>query len=137
MEGEQTGYVWGVVDFIPDTDFPDIRNKCNIHSNNGACMIVPREDDKVRLYIQLDSKNATDPSNTRVDKSQMGPHQLFDVGAYFFGNLQESGSHPFYSWNRWHGKHFIPTPFKLQNFLIGGLFILVCRQITQVYFCGL
>ena len=90
MEGEQTEYVWGVIDFTPDTDFPDIRNKCVIHSNNGTCMIIPREGDKVRLYIQLDSKNGTDSDNStmkRVDKSQTSPHQLFDVCiicAFFF-----------------------------------------------------
>jgi phenol 2-monooxygenase len=80
MEGEQTEYVWGVIDFTPDTDFPDIRNKCVIHSNNGTCMVIPREGDKVRLYIQLDSKNDADTSTMkRVDKSQMNPYQLFDV----------------------------------------------------------
>ena len=83
MEGEQTEYVWGVIDFTPDTDFPDIRNKCVIHSNNGTCMIIPREDDKVRLYIQLDSKNAANPSTIRVDKSQMSPLQLLDVCTCF------------------------------------------------------
>ena len=91
MEGEQTEYVWGVIDFTPDTDFPDIRNKCVIHSNNGTCMVIPREGDKVRLYIQLDSKNGgADPSAMkRVDKSQMSPHQLLDVctiSAQFFRN---------------------------------------------------
>jgi len=54
MEGEQTDYVWGVTDLIPDTDFPDIRNKCIIHLNRETCMIIPREGNKVRLYsIQL------------------------------------------------------------------------------------
>lgn len=58
MEGESTGghivsdtltsstpisdYVWGVVDTIPETDFPDIRNRCAIHSRNGSCMVIPR-----------------------------------------------------------------------------------------------
>src|SRR5271168_4159583 len=87
MEGEQTEYIWGVIDFTPDTDFPDIRSRCAIHSNNGSCMVIPREGDKVRLYIQLDSKDA---STMRVDKSQMGPHQLFEVCAcflFFIGSL--------------------------------------------------
>ena len=39
---------------VPDTDFPDIRCKCAIHSNNGSCMIVPREGDKVRLSSNAD-----------------------------------------------------------------------------------
>ena len=83
MEGEQTEYVWGVIDFTPDTDFPDIRNKCVIHSNNGTCMIIPREDDKVRLYIQLDKKNVANTSDNRVDKSQMSALQLFDVSTFY------------------------------------------------------
>ena len=96
MEGEQTEYVWGVIDFTPDTDFPDIRNKCVIHSNNGTCMVIPREGDKVRLYIQLDSKNGADTSTMkRVDKSQTNPHQLFDVCTFFFRNPQELEYHLF------------------------------------------
>ena len=89
MEGEQTEYVWGVIDFTPDTDFPDIRNKCVVHSNSGARMIIPREGDKVRLYIQLDSKNGADTSSTtkRVDKTQTSPHQLFDVCIRLFQEL--------------------------------------------------
>ncbi|KAE9394654.1 hypothetical protein BT96DRAFT_923415, partial [Gymnopus androsaceus JB14] len=78
MEGEQSQYVWGVVDLVPDTDFPDIRNKCAIHSNNGSCMIIPREEDKVRLYIQLDGKDVIDHTG-RVDKSKVGPEQILDV----------------------------------------------------------
>ena len=87
MEGEQTEYVWGVVDFTPDTDFPDMRSKCIIHSNNGTCMVIPREGDTVRLYIQLESKDAT---NAATIKSQMGPHQLLEVCARLFLLLQES-----------------------------------------------
>ena len=36
-----------------ETNFPDIRSKCLIHSGHGICGIVPREDDMVRMYIQL------------------------------------------------------------------------------------
>lgn len=79
MEGEQTEFMWGVVDMIPETDFPDIRNRCAIHSNNGSCMIIPREGDKVRLYIQLGNKAAVDSTSGRVDKNKMGPHKLLDV----------------------------------------------------------
>ncbi|KAG6902556.1 hypothetical protein C0995_014945 [Termitomyces sp. Mi166 len=79
MEGEQTDYVWGVVDMVPDTDFPDIRNRCAVHSNHGSCMWIPREDDKVRLYIQLESQEAVDATSGRVDKDRMGPEKLLDV----------------------------------------------------------
>ncbi|KAI0923489.1 hypothetical protein AcV5_009018 [Taiwanofungus camphoratus] len=79
MEGEQTDYIWGVLDLIPDTDFPDIRNRCAIHSHNGSCMIIPREGDKVRLYIQLADKDVVDASTGRVDKSKMGPQKMLEV----------------------------------------------------------
>ena len=49
LEGEQTDYIWGVVDMVPDTDFPDIRNLTAVHSNNGSCMVIPREGDLVRM----------------------------------------------------------------------------------------
>ena len=101
MEGEQTGvsewphrpfllidpsppltadFVWGVVDMVPTTDFPDIRNKSAIHSHNGSCMVIPREEDRVRLYIQLADVDVRDPVTGRVDKERMGPDKLLEVG---------------------------------------------------------
>lgn len=54
LEGDSTDYIWGVLDIIPITDFPDIRQRCAIHSaNHGSVMIIPREKKLVRLYIQL------------------------------------------------------------------------------------
>ena len=97
MEGEHTGEhftsnitrpvliplskddIWGVVDILPETDFPDIRNRSAIHSHSGACMIIPREDDLVRLYIQLSEKEVLDPCTGRVDRSKMGPQKLLEV----------------------------------------------------------
>ncbi|KAJ3560843.1 hypothetical protein NP233_g10569 [Leucocoprinus birnbaumii] len=80
MEGEQTDYIWGVVDLIPETNFPDIRNKSAIHSENGSCMIIPREGDGVRLYIQLSEKDgAVDLATGRVDKSRIGPRKILEV----------------------------------------------------------
>ncbi|KAI1353211.1 FAD binding domain-containing protein [Xylaria sp. FL0043] len=52
-------HVWGVMDGVVKTDFPDIRMKCTIHSEHGSIMVIPRENDMVRLYIQLAS--STDP----------------------------------------------------------------------------
>lgn len=85
MEGEQTDYIWGVVDLVPETDFPDMRAKTAIHSENGSCMIIPREGDEVRLYIQLSDKDAIDSSTGRVDKSRIGPHKLLEASAHYPG----------------------------------------------------
>jgi hypothetical protein len=45
--------VWGVIDFVPRTNFPDIRNRSIIISNQGTRMLIPREGNKVRVYIQV------------------------------------------------------------------------------------
>ncbi|EKM60807.1 uncharacterized protein PHACADRAFT_246963 [Phanerochaete carnosa HHB-10118-sp] len=85
MVGEQTNFVWGVVDIIPDTDFPDIRNRCAIHSHNGSCMVVPREGNKVRLYVQLTGEtSAVDRETGRVDRSRIGPQELMQVAKKTF-----------------------------------------------------
>uniref|UniRef100_A0A0W0G6V4 Phenol 2-monooxygenase n=1 Tax=Moniliophthora roreri TaxID=221103 RepID=A0A0W0G6V4_MONRR len=84
MEGEHTDYIWGVIDMVPDTDFPDVRNKTAVHSNNGSCMIIPREEDKIRVYIQLEECDAVDSASKRVDKSKMGPERLLEVAQKSF-----------------------------------------------------
>ncbi|KAG5952255.1 hypothetical protein E4U53_001332 [Claviceps sorghi] len=52
-------HVWAVMDGVVKTDFPDIRMKCTIHSQHGSLMVIPREDNMVRLYIQIPSSDAT------------------------------------------------------------------------------
>ncbi|KIK81429.1 hypothetical protein PAXRUDRAFT_15250 [Paxillus rubicundulus Ve08.2h10] len=84
MEGEHTDSIWGVIDVKPDTDLPDIRKLTKIQSINGTCMIIPREDDIVRLYIQLSGGDIIDPSTGRVDKSRTSPEKLFEVARKMF-----------------------------------------------------
>ncbi|TFK53739.1 hypothetical protein OE88DRAFT_1790612 [Heliocybe sulcata] len=82
MEGDQTKYVWGVLDMVPDTDFPDIRNRTAIHSHNGSCMVIPRERDIIRIYIQLteeDIKRVTNPETGRAEMKFCNPDILLDV----------------------------------------------------------
>jgi phenol 2-monooxygenase (NADPH) len=87
MEGEQSKYAWGVIDILPDSDFPDIRNKTVVHSNSGSCMIIPREGDKIRVYIQLEDEliaKAITSDTRRVDKTKLTPEQLLDVAKKIF-----------------------------------------------------
>ncbi|KAG6011079.1 hypothetical protein E4U21_000110 [Claviceps maximensis] len=51
-------HFWGVLDGVVKTDFPDIKMKCTIHSQHGSIMVIPREDNMVRLYIQIASSTA-------------------------------------------------------------------------------
>ncbi|KAK6199079.1 Polynucleotide 5'-hydroxyl-kinase grc3 [Pestalotiopsis sp. IQ-011] len=77
MQGEMTDFIWGVLDIVPITDFPDIRNRCMIHSaSNGSLMIIPRENKLVRLYIQLSEVSI---SQGRFDRSKITPDFIFEA----------------------------------------------------------
>lgn len=54
LEGEGTHIVWGVMDCWVQSDFPDLKLKCLIHSrHDGSIMVIPRENNLVRFYVQL------------------------------------------------------------------------------------
>ncbi|KAF4167690.1 hypothetical protein CNMCM6936_004535 [Aspergillus lentulus] len=74
LEGDSTDYIWGVLDIIPITDFPDIRMRCAIHSASaGSVMVIPRENKLVRLYIQLQS---TVTGGGKADRSKITPDMI-------------------------------------------------------------
>ncbi|KAJ8591823.1 FAD-linked reductase [Rhizopogon salebrosus TDB-379] len=79
MDGVQTDSIWGVVDIIADTDFPDVRNCSIIHSTSGSCILIPREEDKIRLYMQLSDSDILDPTTGLVDKTRMSPKKLLEI----------------------------------------------------------
>ncbi|MEM8750292.1 MAG: FAD-binding monooxygenase [Pseudomonadota bacterium] len=56
LKGESARQLWGVMDILAVTDFPDIRLKCAIQSqSSGSLLIIPREGGyMVRMYIELD-----------------------------------------------------------------------------------
>ncbi|KAI0738676.1 FAD binding domain-containing protein [Daedaleopsis nitida] len=86
MEGDATGAhslasclhsVWGVIDIVPDTDLPDYRCQCFINSAAGRLIIIPRENNLIRLYIQqLSTTELIDPATGRADKSRTSPEKL-------------------------------------------------------------
>jgi phenol 2-monooxygenase len=87
LKGESARQLWGVMDVLAVTDFPDIRLKCAIQSaGQGSILIIPREGGYlVRLYIELDElagdERAADRSITAdalVSKAQaiMAPYHL-------------------------------------------------------------
>jgi phenol 2-monooxygenase len=45
-------------------------------------MIIPREGDLIRLYIQLLDKDVLDPSTGRVDRNKTSPEMLLEVRYY-------------------------------------------------------
>ncbi|CAG8234244.1 unnamed protein product [Penicillium nalgiovense] len=73
LEGSSTDYIWGVLDIVPITDFPDIRHRCAIHSADaGSLMVIPRENKLVRLYIQLQATDSQ-KNGSKADRSWISP----------------------------------------------------------------
>lgn len=73
LEGSSTDYIWGVLDIVPITDFPDIRHRCATHSADaGSLMVIPRENKLVRLYIQLQATDSQ-KNGSKADRSWITP----------------------------------------------------------------
>ena len=65
---------------VPDTDFPDLRSQSFVHSHAGTLFIIPRENDQIRVSIQLSANSdLCDPLTGRVDKSRTSPEKLLKV----------------------------------------------------------
>ncbi|KAJ5180122.1 hypothetical protein N7492_003332 [Penicillium capsulatum] len=101
LEGESLDHIWGVVDLVVDTDFPDIRRRCAIHSPAGSVMVIPREriasgDYLTRLYVQvpgdvnpdndqqLDSGMDSPGPDARTRRSRVTEKTIFDNAAAAF-----------------------------------------------------
>ncbi|KAI9821935.1 MAG: hypothetical protein M1827_002517 [Pycnora praestabilis] len=73
-------HVWGVMDGVVNTNFPDIKMKCTIHSGDGSIMVIPRENNMVRLYIQVASSTDKDwsPRKTAtIEQVQASAKRIF------------------------------------------------------------
>lgn len=54
LSGDKANQAWGVMDVVVDTDFPDWRTKCSIHSKAGSILHIPREGGFLcRIYVDL------------------------------------------------------------------------------------
>ncbi|MDD9908639.1 MAG: FAD-dependent monooxygenase [Ahrensia sp.] len=67
LRGEAARQLWGVMDVLATTDFPDIRLKSAIQSADaGSILIIPREGGYlVRLYIELDELHGNERASDR------------------------------------------------------------------------
>jgi len=101
LKGESARQLWGVMDILAVTDFPDIRLKCAIQSaSNGSLLIIPREGGYMaRMYIELDElqndERAADRNVTAeilIEKAQsiLSPYRL-DVKQVAWWSAYEIG----------------------------------------------
>jgi len=82
LAGDSANQVWGVMDVLAVTDFPDIRFKTLMQSSGeGNIVIIPREGGYlVRLYIELDKLAAGERAASRnitVDQLIAAAQRIF------------------------------------------------------------
>lgn len=73
LEGKTTDHIWGVVDFIANTNFPGPRKRSAIHSAAGSIMVIPRGEYLTRLYVQIKeevSPDMTDATSTQTKRAR-------------------------------------------------------------------
>ena len=59
LVGDSANQAWGVMDVLTVTDFPDVRYKVAIQSEQGNVLIIPREGGHlVRFYVEMDKLDA-------------------------------------------------------------------------------
>ena len=87
LKGQAARQLWGVMDVLAVTDFPDIRLKAAVQSaDHGSLLIIPREGGyMVRLYIELDElqdgeraadRNVTPDLLVAKARKILAPHTL-------------------------------------------------------------
>jgi phenol 2-monooxygenase len=70
--------VWGALDFLPDSDLPDIHSHALVRSGSGAAIIIPRERGLLRLYVQLEGTNLLDAEG-RVKPNSASAESLMEA----------------------------------------------------------
>lgn len=67
LAGDQALHAWGVMDVLTVTDFPDIRTKCAIQSQDGgSILLIPREGGHLdRFYVDLGEVSPDDNGAVR------------------------------------------------------------------------
>ncbi|KAK7434242.1 hypothetical protein VKT23_020292 [Stygiomarasmius scandens] len=120
--GDHTDRCWGVIDFVPDTNFPDIRATSQVHSSTGFCLIVPREDDMVRLYIPLDeTAQYRDPETKKVNVDAVNPDDLLDIARRAFEPYYMNAKQGYHWWTVYVVGQRVAQNFSVSNrvFLAG------------------
>lgn len=67
------------MDLLADTDFPDVRNLSIIQSQEGSALLIPRENDCIRIYVQLSEADLVDPQTGRVDKDRTSVQKILEI----------------------------------------------------------
>ncbi|KAF7854445.1 uncharacterized protein EAF02_011620 [Botrytis sinoallii] len=77
MEGDQSGSVWGILDAVIETKFPDLWSKTIVQSEKGAILSIPRERNMTRLYIELQDTAEGDSKEVVQDFVMKRAEEIF------------------------------------------------------------
>ncbi|TGO56332.1 hypothetical protein BCON_0079g00260 [Botryotinia convoluta] len=77
MEGDQSGSVWGILDAVIETRFPDLWSKTIVQSEKGAILSIPRERNMTRLYIELQETAEEDSKEVVQDFVMKRAEEIF------------------------------------------------------------
>lgn len=93
LAGGATDEVWGVMDVLAVTDFPDIRLKAAISSaSEGNILIIPREGGYlVRLYIELRDREDVTPESLAAAANRILHPYSIDVKDVAWWSVYEIG----------------------------------------------
>ncbi|MDN6225882.1 FAD-dependent monooxygenase [Corynebacterium flavescens] len=114
LQGDQANHAWGVMDVVVDTDFPDWRTKCAIHSRAGSILHIPREGGYLcRVYVDLGVVPAGDGGAIRstpieriiekaneiyspyfIDVKMVAWHSVYEVGHRLVESFADDGDSP-------------------------------------------
>ena len=91
LKGDAARQLWGVMDVLAVTDFPDIRLKAAIQSaSHGSILIIPREGGyMVRMYIELDALHGDERAADRNVTSDMLIAKARDILAPYTLDVKE------------------------------------------------
>jgi phenol 2-monooxygenase len=91
LKGEAARQLWGVMDVLAVTDFPDIRLKCAIQSaESGSVLIIPREGGYMtRLYVELDALQGDERASDRNVTGQFLAQRAQDILAPYTFEVKE------------------------------------------------
>jgi phenol 2-monooxygenase len=82
--GTSTDGVWGVIDGVLDTNFPDLYSKVVINSKEaGSILLFPRERNMTRLYIELKPELRDGASNEELSQEYVMERaaEIFEVSS--------------------------------------------------------
>ena len=97
LKGDQANHAWGVMDVVVDTDFPDWRTKCAIHSQAGSILHIPREGGYLcRVYVDLGVVPEDDNHKVRETPIEKIIEKANEIYAPYFVDVKMVAWHSVY-----------------------------------------